>query len=258
MNLYDIASGIIKKADSDKSWLPYISAYLGGNAAVSAGNAIWSNKVMPSIIKEDSDLYRKLADYGLKNNLVKDILEGDVGSSFMKGKNTMYNFGAGNPFTKTRNAYFNLMDKKLHGEQLYNELNGTIMNAGLKNRAGTLAHELGHAMDYANRGNYLKSYTVGKIGGLGVAPLISAATALSGADDNTVLATGFGGTLLSAPMHRAELNASMNGYKLLRKFGKSKLGALAAFAGYPTYLASTLGLNLTPWIARKIGNAYNS
>lgn len=259
MNLYIIAQGIIKSAkEADKSHLPYIATAIGGKALIDVGNSIYGNNILPILSKADEATYNKLVDYAIKKNLVKDVLEGKLGDTVLKGKKhgVKYDFGTDDSLTNSRGAAFITVDKKIAGEKLYNDLHKTIINTERTSIPGTIAHEIGHAMDYAKR-DYTKGYKFG-VASAHLAPILPALVALSGADDNTVLAAGLGSSLLTAPVHRAELQASINGYKLLRKFGKGRLGALAAFAGYPTYLAGTLGPNLLPWAAKKIGDAYNS
>jgi Zn-dependent membrane protease YugP len=125
-----------------------------------------------------------------------------------------------------------------------------------KDDFGVLAHEIGHAKNFATSkklfgkaGQKLHHilYGTSKVGSSAAAS-IAALSALFGAEDDTVRNIGIAGSAAAAPMLAEELIASTRGANMLRKL---KLpGKLKAFSGIPSYLAAA-ALPMTPWLGMK-------
>lgn len=214
---------------------------------VSLGQASYIKHLIPKLAKEDVKAYDSLMDLGLKKGIIEDVLEGTAKSNNLRSKVTAnliekppFDFKHMNYYTD--NAYF---DPKLPIE---GKPTKAVLNM-LGKKPGLLAHELGHAEDYANK-DFTRGYNLGnRLSGIG--NLATAIAAMSGADDNTLLAMGAGSSLLEAPVLRGEFVASKNGYKMLRKLGHGRLKSLAAFVGLPTYMVSNLSKSFAPYIVRK-------
>lgn len=121
-------------------------------------------------------------------------------------------------------------------------------------QAGVLAHEYGHALNTAERGDTWRAVH-SKLYGLGQA-IPTAATAgltaagLLGASDNTLLAGGILGSLASAPTLIEEIRASARGKKILDEAGIVPKDGVSTFAGVPSYLGLAV-LPLLPYLGRK-------
>ena len=116
------------------------------------------------------------------------------------------------------------------------------------------AHEAGHVAQ--NLGG--KNLPLTKIShqAFMLAPL-GAASALVNKDkanDNTATGIAAAGTLAALPTLHNEVDASVRGYKIMRKLGSSRLRAAGAFVGVPTY-ATVAAMPALGWGARKLRQA---
>lgn len=127
--------------------------------------------------------------------------------------------------------------------------------------AGILAHEYGHAKNYADLEkkfgksgtNFLTKYLFARHPVMrnirGLAGLASLITAMKGNKDDVALGAGLIGSAIGVPQLIEETVASARGYNALKKL-KLK-GKWKAFSGLPTYAAATLA-PLAPWLGKKI------
>lgn len=125
-------------------------------------------------------------------------------------------------------------------------------------KPGILAHEIGHGMNAKlnHEGLLHKLYPKSKIG----SQIAVNSSMLGGMmlDDASLGYIGGAGSALSAPMLVEELRASAKGYRLMRGLGGSRLKALAAFSGVPSYFMGSTVAPLLPWAIRKADRAVHS
>lgn len=144
------------------------------------------------------------------------------------------------------------------GHFIYMPGKGGMENVGGKFgdhlKPGILAHEIGHSMNLGGnpKGLYPKLYAGSKLGSM----LAMNAAGLSGLmlDDSSLGYMGGAGAAVSAPMLAEEIRASARGYNLMRRLGGSRLKALAAFSGVPSYMGLAAASSM-PWLVRKIDRA---
>ena len=150
---------------------------------------------------------------------------------------------------------------KLYGPSFIPWSNKIVLNSEAV-APGVLAHEWGHALNYASLRNlgggalaklWNLAYGLGKVSGLGTTAAGLTAQGL-GATDDTLLNIGAAGAAIQAPMLAEEILASARGAAKLKKLNMP--GKLKAFMGVPTYMAST-ALPMTPWLVRKINKLAN-
>jgi hypothetical protein len=114
------------------------------------------------------------------------------------------------------------------------------------------AHEAGHvAQDLGKSRGRLIRTSVGRLA-IQLAPLGAASALVNKDSANDGLAAGVAaaGTLAAAPVVANEINASVRGYKIMRRLGSSRLRATGAFLGLPTY-ATIAAMPALGWMARK-------
>jgi hypothetical protein len=116
------------------------------------------------------------------------------------------------------------------------------------------AHEAGHvAQNLTKRGLFglAGQHTASKYAPLG---LLSAVVNKDKKYDNVATGMAAAGTLASLPTMHNEIDASVRGYKIMRKLGSSRLRASGAFIGVPTY-GALAALPAMGWGARKLRQA---
>lgn len=120
--------------------------------------------------------------------------------------------------------------------------------ASMANDPGTVAHELGHAMDYAENGDIYSTpgAIASDISSWGAVPVGTAVAMGANATPEALALAGLAGSALNYSQLRAEIVASQKGYDLLRRAGKGRLEALGAYSGVPSYALSTIGTNMAP------------
>jgi hypothetical protein len=99
--------------------------------------------------------------------------------------------------------------------------------------APVLAHELGHKEGMRKYPMITKAHRAGMLAGLIGSTGVPMLNNKEHSANSAILGTLGFGTVLGS-----ELDASTRGYKMLRNLGRSRLSALKAFIGVPTYLAA--------------------
>lgn len=111
----------------------------------------------------------------------------------------------------------------------FNPLTNTITLSNKGGGPGTLAHELGHARGGSG---LVAANLIGKKG-IGLLPSLG----LLSRDENVGHATALAGTALGGGLLASEIDASRRGYQAIRGLGGSRITALKAGIGLPTYAA---------------------
>lgn len=125
-----------------------------------------------------------------------------------------------------------------------------------KNRSATvLAHEFGHSQG-GIPGKLLKHPALRVPANIGQQGTNILANTLVGAlgqhvSTDNIRNLGLASMAFSVPTLVEELRASARGAKALRSLGASRMKALGAFKGVPTYVASS-GMAMLPWAVRKL------
>ena len=116
------------------------------------------------------------------------------------------------------------------------------------------AHEAGHVAQ--NLGGKKLPLTNISRQAFMLAPLGAASALVNKDKSNDKVATGIAaaGTLAALPTLHNEVDASVRGYKIMRKLGSTRLRAAGAFAGVPTY-ATIAAMPALGWGARKLRQA---
>jgi hypothetical protein len=109
------------------------------------------------------------------------------------------------------------------------------------------AHEAGHVAQNLGKNQRLLR------GAFGLAPLgvASALVNKNKENDKAASAIAAAGTLAAAPVLHNEIDASVRGYKIMRKLGAGRLRSAGSFIGLPTY-ATVAALPGLGWAARKM------
>lgn len=222
-------------------------------ANIGAGYAVQGASTVPYSLytkfgKDESTLVNKLMQDAYNKKLV-DTNRVNIVSDI--GKNEAYFVPRGTV--------------RAEGRKLVNTLGKDIIaGPAAANKAGVIAHEIGHAQSMGKEltDAFNKTKNVDKaikatgrlqLGpkGVGLAGLINALghRHMSDTAMNTVAGIG-AATML--PRLAEETKASWNGYKLLRNAGKGRLGALTAFAGVPSYLALTASPFIPAFLSKKM------
>lgn len=120
--------------------------------------------------------------------------------------------------------------------------------ASMAEDPGTVAHELGHAMDFAENGDFYSTpgAIASEISSYGLVPTSTAVAMGGDASPGALALAGLAGSALNYSQLRAEIVASQKGYDLLRRAGKGRLEALGAYSGVPSYVLNTVGTNMAP------------
>jgi 8-oxo-dGTP pyrophosphatase MutT (NUDIX family) len=135
---------------------------------------------------------------------------------------------------------------RISGNAAYDPSQKRIVGTkGMIDSPSILAHELGHARQSKP---WLMANAGGKFAG-GLASLLPLFTN----DEDTSQTLSNVASLAYTPTVANELDASYRGYKGLRGAGRGRLGALAAFAGVPSYLAAALAPQLTHQLRKGFG-----
>jgi hypothetical protein len=116
------------------------------------------------------------------------------------------------------------------------------------------AHEAGHVAQ--NLGGKNLPFTKSIRQAFMFAPLGATSALVNKDKSNDKVATGIAaaGTLAALPTLHNEVDASVRGYKIMRKLGSTRLRAAGAFVGLPTY-AAIAAMPALGWGARKLRQA---
>lgn len=148
------------------------------------------------------------------------------------------------------NAFFEYAEEKGVPPRLIFGVDTYDDGKSLAGNPGTVAHELGHAIDWAEQKDKKLANTFDDVMHLtsssGAVPVGTFLGFGGEADPSTLALAGLIGSALNYRQLRNEIVASAKGYDLLRRAGKGRWEALSAYSGVPSYALGTLGANFAP------------
>lgn len=199
------------------------------------GSIISSLLGTDALSKVTSQPIRKLVEKGEKEQKLVEELMADA---FAKGH-------ISSDKIKTLEE-FHPMLKGMTNALYDNKSKGVYSSENLKDVAGVIAHELGHADNFASD-NWFRKLTQKLYPGGKILPnVVQMANMVAAPAMTTGQQAGLAGlsSLFAVPTLIEEFSASNKGRKMLEGKGKTGLDAWTPFAGLPTYIGGALN----PWI----------